>query len=100
MNNELASKVRNIGIDYILHNIIDEKELIKKDSGKFIFQVNDNENNKYYCEVDFICKKEDYTPDYDITKYEKKLKEREIKQKEKEENKKKAKDKKKNNDVE
>ena len=39
MNNELAAKVRSIGIDYIFHNIIDENELNKKDSGKYIDEV-------------------------------------------------------------
>lgn len=89
MNNEIATKVRNIGIDYIFNNIIDVNSLIKKDNGKFIFPVNDGDNN-YYCEVDFICKKEDYTPDYDIKKYAEKVHNQEIKKKEKEEKKKKT----------
>lgn len=90
MNNELATKVRNIGIDYIFNNIIDVNSLIRKDSGKFIFQVNDGDN-QYYCEVDFICKKEDYTPEYDIRKYSEKVVKQEENKKKKEENKKKAK---------
>lgn len=98
MNNELATKVRNIGIDYIFNNIIDINSLIRKDSGKFIFPVNDDEK-QYYCEVDFICKKEDYSPEYDIRKYNEKIEKQEENKKKKEENKKKAKNKK-NDDVE
>jgi len=97
MNNELATKVRNIGIDYIFNNIIDINTLIRKDSGKFIFKVNDD-NNEYYCEIDFVCKKEDYTPDYDIRKYAEKVKNQENKKKEKEENKKKKAQKKNDNE--
>lgn len=98
MNNEVATKVRNIGIDYIFNNVIDINSLIRKDSGKFIFKVNDGTND-YYCEIDFVCKKEDYTPDYDIRKYAEKVQNQELKKKEKEENKKK-KVQKKNNDIE
>lgn len=81
MNNKTASMIRDFGIARVFDGI-DFSECIKIDSGKFIIPINTNEGD-YFCEVDFVAKKEDYTPDYDIRKYAEKLEKAEIREKEK-----------------
>ena len=71
MNNKTANMVRDYGMARVFDGI-DFSELIQIDSGKFIFPVNTDEGD-FFCEVDFIAKKEDYTPDYDIRKYAEKV---------------------------
>ena len=71
MNNKTAMEVRENGIDRIFSGV-DFSELIRIDTGKFIFPV-DIEDKTYFCEIDFIAKKEDYTPDYDLKKYAEKV---------------------------
>ena len=71
MNNKIASMIRNFGMSRIFDGI-DVSELIQIDSGKFVFPIN-TENGDFWCEVDFIAKKEDYTPDRDVRLYNEKL---------------------------
>jgi len=99
MNNKLATSIRENGMNVIFNNIVNVEELTKIDSGKFVFPVYMENGDKYFCEIDFIAKKEDYTTDYDVKKYKEKLEKANIREKEKEEKKKKN-IKKKNNDVE
>lgn len=73
MNNKTASNIRENGMNHIFNNVINSNELIRIDSGKFIFPVIMENGDKFYCEIDFIAKKEDYTPDYDISKYNDKI---------------------------
>ena len=93
MNNKTAAMIRENGMNCIFNNVINSNELIRIDSGKFVFPVFMENGDKFYCEVDFIAKKEDYSPDYDVSKYndkiarmekaEKELKERKQKKAEK-----------------
>lgn len=86
MNNKTATMIRDFGITRIFDGV-DFSELIKIDSGKFVFPINTDEGD-FFCEVDFIAKKEDYTPDYDVKKYAEKLANAEQREKEKEQKKK------------
>lgn len=81
MNNKLASEIRDFGMNRVFDGM-DFSELIKIDSGKFVFPI-DVEGKVYFCEVDFIAKKEDYTPDYDVNKYAEKVQKAEEREKEK-----------------
>lgn len=81
MNNKTASMIRDFGMARVFDGM-DFSELIKIDSGKFVFPVN-TENGDFWCEVDFVAKKEDYTPDYDVKKYAEKLHNAEVREKEK-----------------
>lgn len=80
MNNKTAEMIRDYGMNRVFDGM-DYSELIRIDSGKFIFPV-DIEGTVYFCEVDFIAKKDDYTPDYDVSKYAEKLERMEKAQKE------------------
>ena len=73
MNNKTASNIRKNGMNHIFNNVINSNELIRIDSGKFVFPVIMENGDKFYCEIDFIAKKEDYTPDYDVSKYNDKI---------------------------
>ena len=68
MNNKTAQTIRENGMDYIFNNVINSNELIRIDTGKFVFPIVVDGNN-FFCEIDFIAKKEDYTIDYDVKKY-------------------------------
>ena len=81
MNNKIASLIRDYGMNRVFEGI-EFSELIQIDSGKFVFPI-DVEGTVYFCEVDFVAKKEDYTPDYDVKKYAEKLHNAEIREKEK-----------------
>lgn len=80
MNNKTASMIRDFGMARIFDGI-EPSELIQIDSGKFVFPL-DIEGTVYFCEVDFVAKKEDYTPDYDVSKYAEKVARMEKAQKE------------------
>ena len=71
MNNKLATEIRDYGMNRVFDGM-DFSELIRIDSGKFVFPV-DVEGTVYFCEVDFVAKKEDYTPDRDVRLYAEKL---------------------------
>ena len=71
MNNKLATEIRDYGMNRVFDGM-DFSELIRIDSGKFVFPV-DVEGTVYFCEVEKKTKKEDYTPDYDTKKYAEKL---------------------------
>ena len=81
MNNKTASMIRDFGMARVFDGM-EFSEMIQIDSGKFIFPVN-TENGDFWCEVDFVAKKEDYTPDYDVKKYAEKLQKAEEREKEK-----------------
>lgn len=81
MNNKIASMIRDFGMARVFDGM-DFSELVKIDSGKFVFPV-DTDDGMFWCEVDFIAKKEDYTPDYDVKKYAEKLHNAEEREKEK-----------------
>ena len=81
MNNKTASMIRDFGMARVFDGV-DFSELIQIDSGKFVFPV-DVDGNVFFCEVDFVAKKEDYTPDYDVKKYAEKLHNAEEREKEK-----------------
>ena len=72
MNNKTASMIRDFGMARVFDGM-DFSELVKIDSGKFVFPV-DTDDGMFWCEVDFVAKKEDYTPDYDVKKYAEKKK--------------------------
>ena len=71
MNNKTASMIRDFGIARVFDGI-EFSELIQIDSGKFVFPINTDEGD-FFCEVNFVAKKEDYTPDYDVKKYAEKV---------------------------
>ena len=81
MNNKIASMIRDFGMARVFDGM-DFSEMIQIDSGKFVFPVNTNDGD-FWCEVDFVAKKEDYTPDYDVKKYAEKLHNAEEREKEK-----------------
>lgn len=70
MNNKLASEIRDFGMNRVFDGM-DFSEMIQIDSGKFVFPL-DIDGNVFYCEVDFVAKKEDYTPDRDVRLYQEK----------------------------
>ena len=71
MNNKTASMIRDFGMSRVFDGM-DFSEMIQIDSGKFVFPV-EFEENMFWCEVDFVAKKEDYTPDRDIRLYAEKV---------------------------
>ena len=71
MNNKVASMVRDFGMSRVFDGM-DFSEMIQIDSGKFVFPV-EVEENMFWCEVDFVAKKEDYNPDRDIRLYAEKV---------------------------
>ena len=81
MNNKTAAMIRENGICRVFEGI-ELSEMIQIDSGKFVFPL-DIEGTVYFCEVDFVAKKEDYSPDYDVKKYIEKLQKAEEREKEK-----------------
>ena len=70
MNNKLASEIRDFGMNRVFDGM-DFSEMIQIDSGKFVFPL-DIDGNVFYCEVGFVAKKEDYTPDRDVRLYQEK----------------------------
>lgn len=83
MNNKTASLIRDFGMNRVFDGM-DYSEMIKIDSGKFVFPI-DVEGVVYWCEIDFVAKKEDYTPDYDVRKYAEKVANAEKREQEKRE---------------
>lgn len=81
MNNKTASMIRDFGMARVFDGM-DFSEMIKIDSGKFVFPINTDDGD-FWCEVDFVAKKEDYTPDYDVKKYAEKVQKAEEREKEK-----------------
>lgn len=81
MNNKTASMIRDFGMARVFDGM-DFSELVKIDSGKFVFPI-DTDDGMFWCEVDFVAKKEDYTPDYDIERYAKKLHDAEVRERDK-----------------
>lgn len=71
MNNKTASMIRDFGMARVFDGM-DFSEMIKIDSGKFVFPINTDEGD-FWCEVDFVAKKEDYTPDRDVRLYAEKV---------------------------
>lgn len=71
MNNKVASMVRDYAMSRVFDGM-DLSEMIQIDSGKFVFPV-DVEGTVYFAEVDFVAKKEDYTPDRDVRLYAEKV---------------------------
>lgn len=82
MNNKVASMVRDYAISRVFDGM-DFSEMIQIDSGKFVFPI-DVEGVVYYAEVDFVAKKEDYTPERDIRLYAEKVAKAVEREKEKE----------------
>lgn len=81
MNNKTAESIRNTVINQVFTPDI-LNELIQIDTGKFVIPVYENDNIISYCEIDFIAKKEGYTPDYDCGKFAEKVQRMEKAQKE------------------
>jgi len=71
MNNKTATMIRDFGMNRVFDGM-DFSELIQIDSGKFVLPINTDEGD-FWCEVDFVAKKEDYTPDRDVRLYAEKL---------------------------
>lgn len=81
MNNKTASMIRDFGMARVFDGM-DLSELVKIDSGKFVFPINTDEGD-FWCEVDFVAKKEDYTPERDIRLYAEKVTKAEEREKDK-----------------
>lgn len=71
MNNKTATMIRDFGMARVFDGI-DFSELIQIDSGKFVLPINTDEGD-FFCEVDFVAKKEDYSPERDVRLYAEKL---------------------------
>ena len=54
MNNKTASMIRDFGMARVFDGM-DFSELVKIDSGKFVFPINTDEGD-FWCEVDFVAK--------------------------------------------
>ena len=72
MNNKTAETIRNTVINMVFTPETLEN-LIQIDTGKFVIPVSDEKGIIAYCEIDFIAKKEGYTPDYDLNKFAEKV---------------------------
>ena len=72
MNNKIAENIRNTVINQVFTPDI-LNELIQIDTGKFVIPVSDENGIIAYCEIDFIAKKEGYTPNYDVSKFAEKI---------------------------
>lgn len=72
MNNKTAEFIRNTVINQVFSPDI-MNELIQIDTGKFVIPVSNEKGIISYCEIDFIAKKEDYTPNYDVSKFAEKI---------------------------
>lgn len=72
MNNKTAENIRNTVINQVFTPDI-LNELIQIDTGKFVIPVSDENGIIAYCEIDFIAKKEGYTPNYDVNKFAEKV---------------------------
>ena len=81
MNNKVASMIRDYAMSRVFDGM-DFSEMIQIDSGKFVFPI-DVEGVVYYAEVDFVAKKEDYTPERDVRLYAEKVAKAEEREKEK-----------------
>ena len=81
MNNKTASMIRDFGMARVFDGM-DFSEMIKIDSGKFVFPIN-TENGDFWCEVDFVAKKEDYSPEHDVQMYAEKLEKAQIRENDK-----------------
>lgn len=81
MNNKTASMIRDYAMSRVFDGM-DFSEMIQIDSGKFVFPV-DVEGTVYFAEVDFVAKKEDYTPERDVRLYAEKVQKAEEREKEK-----------------
>lgn len=81
MNNKTASMIRDYAMSRVFDGM-DFSEMIQIDSGKFVFPV-DVEGTVYFAEVDFVAKKEDYTPERDVRLYTEKVQKAEEREKEK-----------------
>ena len=81
MNNKVASMVRDYGMSRVFDGM-DFSEMIQIDSGKFVFPV-DVENETFFCEVDFVAKKEDYAPERDVRLYAEKVEKANAREREK-----------------
>lgn len=71
MNNKTASMIRDYAMSRVFEGM-DFSEMIQIDSGKFVFPV-DVEGTVYFAEVDFVAKKENYTPERDVRLYAEKV---------------------------
>ena len=71
MNNKVASMVRDYGMNRVFDGM-DFSEMIQIDSGSFVFPL-DIDGTVYYCGVNFVAKKEDYSPERDIRLYAEKV---------------------------
>lgn len=78
MNNKTAAMIRDFGMARVFDGM-EISELIQIDSGKFVFPMT-SEEGTFWCEVDFIAKKEDYTPDRDVRLYAEKLHNAEVRE--------------------
>lgn len=78
MNNKTAAMIRDFGMARVFAGM-ETSELIQIDSGKFVFPMT-SEDGTFWCEVDFVAKKEDYTPDRDVRLYAEKLHKAEVRE--------------------
>ena len=78
MNNKTAAMIRDFGMARVFAGM-ETSEMIQIDSGKFVFPMT-SEEGTLWCEIDFVAKKEDYTPDYDVKKYAEKLHNAEVRE--------------------
>jgi hypothetical protein len=81
MNNKTASMIRDFGMARVFDGM-DFSEMIQIDSGKFVFPIN-TENGDFWCEVNFVAKKEDYSPERDVRMYAEKLEKAQIRENDK-----------------
>ena len=68
MNNIEASEIRNMAISEVFSGNVNFDDIIQKDTGIFLYEVNYNGIPRYV-EIKFSAKKADYSLDYDLNKF-------------------------------
>ena len=71
MNNNEANEIRTIAISEVFNGNVNIDDIIQKDTGIFLYEVNYNGNPRYV-EIKFSAKKSDYDINYDLRKFEEK----------------------------
>ena len=71
MNNFEASEIRNVAISEVFNGNVNFDDIIQKDTGVFLYEVNYNGEPRFV-EIKFSAKKSDYDINYDLKKFEEK----------------------------
>ena len=68
MNNNEANEIRTMAISEMFNGNVSFDDIIQKDTGTFLYEVNYNGVPRYV-EIKFSAKKADYNISYDLNKF-------------------------------